>query len=500
MASECLWRSVDLWRRLHHTIGMASWRHAQSLFHRVLKKNTPPLQARGLTQSSFFPAVRFPLHAPRRHASLWTPRRTPTEVLKSSLRSPGYFSSNSASLSHALPPLSPPSVGYWLLCSSALVFGIVVVGGVTRLTESGLSITEWKPVSGIFPPISPSDWAVEFEKYRVTPEFKLLNHQITIEEFKRIFYMEYSHRILGRLIGVAFVLPYVYFLASKRLTPTLPTKLGALAGLIGLQGFLGWYMVKSGLEESIMDTPGAVPRVSQYRLAAHLGAAVALYAGMLGIGISVLRDWKFAKHGLWNGIHVDQWDKLLKDPQLQRFAGRAWVLVGLVFLTALSGAFVAGLDAGLLYNEFPMMGGRLAPPKEELFSPAYAKRADGADLWWRNMLENPTTVQFDHRLLATTTYFGTTVLFLSSMRPSLRAALPPITRKLIAGAFAAANVQVLLGISTLLYLVPVPLAAAHQAGSVALLTFMIALVTSLRRPHAVARLWRESKRVGTSHR
>ena len=164
-----------------------------------------------------------------------------------------------------------------------------------------------------------------------------LNHQITMDEFKRIFYMEYGHRMLGRLIGIVFVLPYVYFLTSKRLTPSLPSRLGALAGLIGLQGFLGWYMVKSGLDGSLMDTPGAVPRVSQYRLAAHLGTAVALYAGMLATGMAVLRDWKYAKEGVWSGLRGDKWKILLKDARVQQFAGRAWFLTGLVFLTALSG-------------------------------------------------------------------------------------------------------------------------------------------------------------------
>lgn len=161
-----------------------------------------------------------------------------------------------------------------------------------------------------------------------------------MDEFKRIFYMEYGHRVLGRLVGVAFVLPYFYLLASKRLTPRLPAKLGALAGLIGFQGVLGWYMVKSGLADSLMDTSGAVPRVSQYRLAAHLGTAIALYAGILGLGMGVLRDWKFARKGLWNGVNGDHWQKILKDPKVQRFSARARVLTGLVFLTALSGRVV----------------------------------------------------------------------------------------------------------------------------------------------------------------
>ncbi|KAF8520082.1 electron transfer protein 1 [Gautieria morchelliformis] len=478
---------------------MAAVWHARSLFRNALARNIPPLQGRNLN-IHYTQAVRSPIPASRCNISGWTTRHKPFEELHQCSRpSPGYFSSNSPTRT-ALPSLSPPSVGYWLICSSALVFGVVVVGGVTRLTESGLSITEWKPVSGVIPPLTSSDWDAEFDKYKSTPEFKLLNHQITMDEFKRIFYMEYSHRILGRLIGVAFVLPYVYFLTSRRLTPTLPYKLGAFAGLIGFQGLLGWYMVKSGLEDSLMDTPGTVPRVSQYRLAAHLGTALALYAGMLATGMAVLRDWNYAKQGLWNGIHGDKWDSLLKDARVQQFAGRAWVITGLVFLTALSGAFVAGLDAGLLYNEFPTMGGRLVPPKEELLSPGYAKRADGKDLLWRNIFENPTTVQFDHRLLAATTYLSTTLLFLNSLRPSLRGILPPITRKLAVGAFAAVNVQALLGFLTLVYLVPVPIAAAHQAGSVALLTFMVALVTSLRRPHSTARLWREAYHSNTVRR
>jgi len=182
------------------------------------------------------------------------------------------------------------------------------------------------------------------------------------------------------------------------------------------------------------------------------------------------------------------------------FARLSWGLTGLVFLTALSGAFVAGLDAGLLYNEFPLMGGRLAPPSDELFSAAYAKCPDRSDLWWRNMLENPTTTQFDHRVLAVTTYFSTGLLYLQTFRPSLRAVLPPLTRAAATAAFAMVNVQVLLGISTLLYLVPVPIAAAHQAGSVVLLSTMVYLLTTLRRPGMAARAWREAAQKGEALR
>jgi len=390
--------------------------------------------------------------------------------------------------------LSPPPVAGWLIFSSVLVFAVIVVGGVTRLTESGLSITEWRPITGVLPPLSQAEWEVEFTKYKATPEFKLMNHSITLDEFKDIFYMEWGHRILGRIIGVAFVVPLAYFALRKRLTATLPKQLFGMALLLGAQGALGWYMVKSGLEDSLMDTPGAVPRVSQYRLAAHLGTAFVLYAGMLGTGMAALYDWRYATRGVWAGLKGEaaHWNNILQNPHVKRFARYSKLLTGLVFVTALSGAFVAGLDAGLLYNEFPLMGGRIAPPADELFSTAYAKNPDGSDIWWRNIFENPTTVQFNHRCLAITTYTATTALYALSRSSAYRVILPPLVKRMMVSAFAMANVQVLLGISTLLYLVPVPLAAAHQAGSVLLLTTMVQLLVSLRKPGAAARAWRQA--------
>ncbi|KDQ06249.1 hypothetical protein BOTBODRAFT_121748 [Botryobasidium botryosum FD-172 SS1] len=408
------------------------------------------------------------------------------------------FSSLTAVSSPPLPRLSTPGVSNWLLLSSALVFGIVVVGGVTRLTESGLSITEWRPIAGTLPPLTQEEWEVEFEKYKATPEFKILNHRITLSEFKRIFYMEYTHRLLGRIIGLTFVVPLTYFVLRKRLSAGHPSRLFGLSLLLGFQGFLGWYMVKSGLSSALLDMPNAHPRVSQYRLAAHLGAALALFVGMFGTGLEIRRDWRWVNQGVWSGVRAVGesvvWEGVLGRAGVRRFKGAAMVLTGLVFLTALSGAFVAGLDAGLVYNEFPLMGGRLAPPSTELFSAHYAKSADGSDLWWRNLLENPTTVQFDHRLLAMTTYVSTTALYLTTRLRSLRGALPPLTHHMAKAALAMVNLQVALGISTLLYLVPIPLAAAHQAGSVVLLSAMVALVGSLRRPSAAARVWREAKR------
>ncbi|EIN10834.1 cytochrome oxidase assembly [Punctularia strigosozonata HHB-11173 SS5] len=430
---------------------------------------------------------------PISRAGVWGKSQTPSPLARQDLRGrilePRFFSSNAASEETA-PPLAPPMVGHWLLLSSTLVFAVIVVGGVTRLTESGLSITEWRPITGILPPLSEDAWMEEFRKYQATPEFKMLNHNISLEEFKSIFYMEWGHRVLGRVIGITFVLPFAYFGLRKKLPARLVGRLTFLGALIGVQGIIGWYMVKSGLEESIMHTPGAVPRVSQYRLAAHLGTAFLLYAAMFYEGLAILLDSRYAHGGPWSGTK-ESWRRVLENPLVKHFKLGAIGLTCLVFLTALSGAFVAGLDAGLVYNEFPMMGNHIVPPTDELFDPAYAKSPDLSDLWWRNLLENPTTVQFDHRVLAMTTYVCTGILFATTRSPSLRKALPPATRRMASVAFGMANIQVLLGISTLLYLVPVPLAAAHQAGSVALLTTVVHTLLTLRKPGRSAHFWRQ---------
>lgn len=279
-----------------------------------------------------------------------------------------------------------------------------------------------------------------------------------------------------------FILPAAYFVARGKVGAKDKLKLLAIAGGIGFQGFLGWYMVKSGLEDGILTTPGAVPRVSQYRLAAHLSAALLLYIGMLHTAIGISRDWKVA-HG------TKDVSKLL-NPASRRFGKLATVIGAMVLLTASSGAFVAGLDAGLIYNEFPTMGGRIVPPADELLDDRYAQASDKSDKVWRNMLENPTTVQFDHRALAITTFCAVLALPFIATRSAVRRQLPKTTVRNAKLAAAAAIGQVTLGISTLIYLVPVPLAAAHQAGSVVLLTAMLALAGSLRRPSTTALMWR----------
>ncbi|KAK9477413.1 cytochrome oxidase assembly protein-domain-containing protein [Lipomyces japonicus] len=379
------------------------------------------------------------------------------------------------------------AVGYWLLGSSALVFGIVIIGGLTRLTESGLSITEWKPVAGMLPPLTEQDWQAEFNKYQSSPEYKLLNSHMSLQEFKFIFFMEWSHRLWGRLIGLTFVIPGAYFILRGRTSTRVTKRIWAIAGLIGLQGFIGWWMVKSGLSGKFLDDSTLQdgkfrdnhPRVSQYRLATHLGAAFVAYLAMLWTGVEILREHRWVRQ---DPKTADATIKLLSNPALRRYRVLARSLLGLVFLTAMSGAFVAGLDAGLIYNQFPYMGETIVPPVSELFSTFYTRNENDSDLIWRNLLENPTTVQFNHRVLAVTTFTAVVLLHVYATRLYGRGLLPRAVFKASHGTIGFASLQVALGISTLLYLVPVPLAAAHQAGSLALLTYVLLLCSRLKLP------------------
>ncbi|KAF9943371.1 Cytochrome c oxidase assembly protein cox15 [Mortierella alpina] len=365
-----------------------------------------------------------------------------------------------------------PVVGYWMLTISAMTFGIVVVGGMTRLTESGLSIVEWNLIKGMKPPRSQEEWEEEFAKYKQFPEYKILNHGMTLEEFKRIFYYEWSHRMLGRAIGAAFILPGLFFAARGMLSKNIARRSLIIGGLIGFQGALGWYMVKSGLDEQLMNTPGATPRVSQYRLAAHLGSAFLIYAGALMTGMKVLTDYSISK-GAYESLAA-----AINNPVLKRFKGHAHGIVALVFFTAISGAFVAGLDAGLVYNEFPLMGGRLMPPVNELFDSRFVHENDHPKVGlWRNMFDNQVTVQFNHRVLATTTFTAVSALFLYSRRLPL----PAHVRLGVNALMGVACCQVGLGIATLLYMVPVSLGTAHQAGSLTLLTAALYLMHSLKK-------------------
>ncbi|KAK4047253.1 Cytochrome c oxidase assembly protein cox15 [Microbotryomycetes sp. JL201] len=417
---------------------------------------------------------------------------------------------NDTSALHAAPdppetPLTKPVVAKYLFLIAGMVFCIVVVGGMTRLTESGLSITEWNVVSGIKYPLTAEAWESEFEKYRATPEWRINNSHITLDEFKRIYFWEWSHRILGRVIGLTFLLPIPYFAMRRKLGQRAALRLLTIGSLIGAQGALGWYMVKSGLDEKSVQDLGGVPRVSQYRLAAHLGMAFAVFAACLRFGLGVGRDWKILYGGaekqgagLAGLASPAETIKVLNSKAAGRMRVIVTALTGLVFLTALSGAFVAGLDAGLVYNEFPLMGGRLAPPSSELFAKHYTRKTDGSD-WWRNFFENPTTTQFDHRVLAMTTFTSIVSLFLFARRPHIRSALPPTTFRLIKGTMHMSFLQVALGISTLLYMVPIHLAATHQAGSLVLLSLSLATGASLRRvPKSVLKELVKLRRISSS--
>lgn len=349
-----------------------------------------------------------------------------------------HASSNIGAETPARPKTRP--VGWWLLVCCALVFAMVVLGGVTRLTGSGLSMVNWKPVSGVLPPLSQPAWEQEFAHYRKSPEYVYVNKDMSLAGFKRIFWFEYAHRLLGRLVGAVFLLPFLYFLVRRRIEASLVPKLVTMFVLGGLQGLLGWYMVKSGLVDD--------PHVSQYRLAAHLGLAVLIYAFML-----------------WTALGILHSEESAEPRRSSRFAALAAALTVAVFVTMMSGAFVAGLKAGFTYNTFPLMAGKWVPDGVWSMTPGYV-----------NLFDNPTTVQFNHRLLAVATMLAVFALWLGAQRMVLTRP----ERLWLHAAGLAVVVQVALGISTLVLRVPIPLAALHQAGAMALLTVLLCLAYQAR--------------------
>ncbi len=326
-------------------------------------------------------------------------------------------------------------VAVWLLICCGLVFAMVVLGGVTRLTGSGLSMVDWRPVMGVVPPMSEEAWQNTFDLYRTSPEFEKANSHMDVEDFKGIFWLEYLHRLLGRLIGVVFLVPFMYFLWRGHIRPAETPKYIAMFVLGGLQGLLGWYMVKSGLVDN--------PQVSQYRLTAHLVAAFAIYAYMFWVALGLIEPERRSRHPLFR---------------------RTVALTTLILVTVISGGFVAGLKAGMVYNTFPTMGGHWIPPGMLALEPA-----------WRNLFDHPVTVQFNHRLLALSTLLFVTIYWVAARRHLLPAGVSSATHILI----AVALLQVTLGISTLLLRVPVPLASAHQACAMVLFTVALYLCHGL---------------------
>ncbi|KAM9958272.1 hypothetical protein ACTFIW_001134 [Dictyostelium discoideum] len=363
-------------------------------------------------------------------------------------------------------------VGNWLLFSCGLVGAMIVIGGITRLTESGLSIVDWKPVVGAIPPITQEEWEAEFEKYKQFPEYKRLNMGMTLSEFKEIFFWEYSHRLLGRVIGVAFFFPFVWYLKKGYINRSLAKKLSVVFLMGGAQGALGWYMVKSGLDEKLIQDRGSdIPRVSQYRLAAHLGSAFVIYMALLWFGLGLVRPSALSPammQKLKSAMSTLAQQK--SSFTIEKMKKYSHQVSGLIFLTAMSGAFVAGLDAGLVYNTFPKMGHQWIP--DDIINPKIKPA-------YKNMFEHDVTVQFQHRVLATITYGS--ILALSAFAYRGRLALSPKARLATNCLLAVGTAQVALGITTLLTFVPVSLGAAHQTGSLTLLSVAIWLLHELKK-------------------
>jgi heme a synthase len=314
----------------------------------------------------------------------------------------------------------------WLYAVAALIFAMVLVGGATRLTESGLSIVEWRPVTGTLPPLSETAWQAEFDKYKTIPQFTHRNSAMTLHEFKTIFWWEWAHRLMGRLIGAAFLLPFLAFLAKGWIGPPLRSRLWLIFGLGALQGAVGWWMVASGLTERL--------EVSQYRLATHLTLACVIFAAVL-----------------WTALRLEA-----RTPHeaLPRIRAGAIGLVVLALAQIYLGALVAGLRAGLIYNTWPLIDGAFVPDAARLLHEAPV---------WRNLFENTLLVQFNHRMMAYALLACALAHAVDTLVTARRAAPAAI------GLAAVILLQAGLGIATLLSQVPISLALAHQAGAIVVL-------------------------------
>jgi cytochrome c oxidase assembly protein subunit 15 len=326
------------------------------------------------------------------------------------------------------------AIRLWLIAVALLIFAMVIVGGATRLTESGLSIVEWQPVTGALPPLSEAEWREEFAKYQAIPQYQALNQGMTLAAFKTIYWWEWTHRFLGRLIGAAFLLPFLWFLWRGWIEPGLRARLWIIFGLGALQGAIGWWMVTSGLTERV--------DVSQYRLATHLTLACAIYAAIV-----------------WTARRLAPCATAVDAPP--RVRAGALILLALVLAQIYLGALVAGLDAGMIYNTWPLIDGHLVPGARDLFP---------GEPWWQNLFENRLTVQFNHRTAAYVLWLAAVVHAFDTARtlPDYRVAVGAAT------IMVAVTLQAVLGVLTLLYHVPIALALAHQAMALVVLTIAVA--------------------------
>jgi cytochrome c oxidase assembly protein subunit 15 len=344
------------------------------------------------------------------------------------------------------PEIRHHAIRIWLWAVAALMIVTLIVGGATRLTESGLSIVEWKPLTGVVPPLSETAWQTEFDKYKTIPQFRERNSTMTLAEFKLIYWWEWSHRMMARLVGAAFLLPFLWFLWRGWVEPELRTRLWVIFGLGAALGAVGWWMVASGLTERVT--------VSQYRLAFHLTLACVVFAAIV---------WTAARLGPRAPVVTPGWIRL-----------GALGLVALIVLQIYLGALVAGLRAGLIYNTWPLIDGRLVPDAAQLFF---------QEPVWRNFFENALTVQFDHRMLAY-------ILLIAAVWHAIDVARTMDDISVWAGALglvALLLIQFGLGIATLLYSVPIGLGLAHQGLAIAALTVAVLHAANLTPRPAVVR-------------
>jgi cytochrome c oxidase assembly protein subunit 15 len=334
------------------------------------------------------------------------------------------------------------AVAYWLVGVAAIVFCIVVIGGATRLTGSGLSITEWKPVSGILPPLSEAAWLKDFALYQATPQYRQVNAGMTLAEFKSIFWWEWFHRLLGRLAGLAFALPFLVMLALRRIPLRLIWRCAVLLALGGLQGLVGWWMVQSGLAHRVSVAPE--------RLATHLGLALFLFCALI-----------------WTAMEAWSGQARVRGARTGAWPAASIVFFVAVFFQCLLGALVAGNQAGLIDNDWPLMNGYLIPPDY------------GRATLWATLAHSQAAVQFNHRLVAYGVVIGAVGIAGSGLNSQL---LMGQSRALALAVGVMAVLQALLGVATLMTRVPLPLALIHQAGAAILLALATALMWRVRRP------------------
>lgn len=333
------------------------------------------------------------------------------------------------------------SIIIWLFTGCVLIYAMVAIGGITRLTHSGLSMVEWNPIIGSLPPMNDSDWQIPFEKYKQSPEYQIINNQFTLEEFKSIYWWEYIHRFLGRTIGVVFIIPFLYFLIKKKFDKFFLRKMYILLLLGAFQGVLGWFMVKSGLQKE--------PEVSHFRLAAHLISAFTVFG-----------------FTFWYGLDLLYPKKIQESLSIKNIRFWAKILFSTIIIQIIYGAFVAGLKAGLFYNTYPLMGNSFMP-----------ETVTSHDTFLKNCLENPAGVQFIHRNLAIIVAF----LVLFVWRKAKKADLTSFQRKISNAMLLVVAIQFILGVITLLYAVPVALGVLHQTGAFVLFAVGLLFIHSLRK-------------------